>query len=431
MDTNNEILDAIEILADKKIGENITKILTGICKSVNINNNTCVMDSNGVISTVQFYGSPPEVNELYRIFVPSNNMSRSFIVVPPKFTVNPNLLDNWYFGRPVNQRNGYIIPRDTQIYADSTLTDTSPGVTTAWRQVEYVNSTFCIYRGTDGTGLYYVKTADAVRGYTENTGVMYTIDRWKTENNIVVTLESDGLSIENIGVIAGQFNQELPPNFVPEGSLVCISAMVKSVSGDARLLFSQNSSPYGHTVDFIPLQTGLFSGSGNLMDGNHKFVIYLGAGSKIKLIAAKLELGSTQTLAHLENGNWVLNEIPKYEDVLSNCQRYAFNVVNSDNNWEILGSGFAMNENQLFCFIPTSTTLRGKPSIAYSGSFRAVRNTSAGAGIVINAMVVDHASNNGVSVVCTSATSFEVGEFYTLWCVPGEGTNSLIFSADL
>lgn len=326
MDTNNEILDAIEILADKKIGENITKILTGICKSVNINNNTCVMDSNGVISTVQFYGSPPEVNELYRIFVPSNNMSRSFIVVPPKFTVNPNLLDNWYFGRSVDQRNGYIIPRDTQIYADSTLTDTSPGVTTAWRQVEYVNSTFCIYRGTDGTGLYYVKTADAVRGYMENTGVMYTIDRWKTENNIVVTLESDGLSIENIGVIAGQFNQELPPNFVPEGSLVCISAMVKSVSGDARLLFSQNSSPYGHTVDFIPLQTGLFSGSGNLMDGNHKFVIYLGAGSKIKLIAAKLELGPTQTLAHLENGNWVLNEIPDYGEQLRKCQRYYYQV---------------------------------------------------------------------------------------------------------
>ncbi len=90
-----------------------------------------------------------------------------------------------------------------------------------------------------------------------------------------------------------------------------------------------------------------------------------------------------------------------------------------------------MNENQLFCFIPTSTTLRGKPSIAYSGSFRAVRNTSAGVGIVINTMVVDHASNNGVSVICTGTTSFEVGEFYTLWCVPGEGTNSLIFSADL
>ena len=122
MDTNNEILDAIEILADKKIGDNITKVLTGICTSVNINKNTCVMDSNGVSGTVYFYGSPPEVNGLYRIFVPSNDMSRSFIIVPPKFTVNPNLLDNWYFGRPVDQRGGKIIPAGKSYYTTPDIT---------------------------------------------------------------------------------------------------------------------------------------------------------------------------------------------------------------------------------------------------------------------------------------------------------------------
>lgn len=426
MDTNNEILDAIEILADKKIGENITKILTGICKSVNINNNTCVMDSNGVISTVQFYGSPPEVNELYRIFVPSNNMSRSFIVVPPKFTVNPNLLDNWYFGRSVDQRNGYIIPRDTQIYADSTLTDTSPGVTTAWRQVEYVNSTFCIYRGTDGTGLYYVKTADAVQGYTENTGVMYTIDRWKTENNIVVTLESDGLSIENIGVIAGQFNQELPPNFVPEGSLVCISAIVKSVSGDARLLFSQNSSPYGHTVDFIPLQTGLFSGSGNLMDGNHKFVIYLGAGSKIKLIAAKLELGSTQTLAHLENGNWVLNEIPDYGEQLRKCQRY-FLKIGDVSHYCSFGNGVARDGQFVSITIPTPVTMRGTPGLVAIPVGFVMRHSdtivSGGANFSVDAF-----SQNSIMLKVQSQVALTPGDMWEAFLQPN---GSLMFSADL
>lgn len=429
MDTNNEILDAIEILADKKFGENITKILTGICKSVNINNNTCVMDSNGVISTVQFYGSPPEVNELYRIFVPSNNMSRSFIVVPPKFTVNPNLLDNWYFGRPVNQRNGYIIPRDTQIYADSTLTDTSPGVTTAWRQVEYVNSTFCIYRGTDGTGLYYVKTADAVRGYTENTGVMYTIDRWKTENNIVVTLESDGLSIENIGVIAGQFNQELPPNFVPEGSLVCISAMVKSVSGDARLLFSQNSSPYGHTVDFIPLQTGLFSGSGKLMDGNHKFVIYLGAGSKIKLIAAKLELGPTQTLAHREGDKWVLNEVPDYGEQLRRCQRYYFT-----SNGLIGTSGcLTGGKGTINVDISLPVSMRTKPSVIGTPTVTGVRTvpngTNAIAAITGAAVIGSSDCNSAISLALSTPT-FNADTYINntpLYCY----ISNLTLSADL
>lgn len=383
MDTNNEILDAIEILADKKIGENITKILTGICKSVNINNNTCVMDSNGVISTVQFYGSPPEVNELYRIFVPSNNMSRSFIIVPPKFTVNPNLLDNWYFGNPVNQKGG-----------------------TEW--------------------------------LSSSSSAIPCVDRWAWWGQYItgtrLNLLDDGLQLAKPAEGQGLYQaiiQKVEKTRVPVGATVTLSALVKA-EADASVVLAINESYNGSSMQANVWELITFTVNAPSVEQTYSVSIQRNSGGiAFTVKAVKLELGSTQTLAHLENGNWVLNEIPKYEDVLSNCQRYAFNVVNSDDNWEILGSGFAMHENQLFCFIPTSTTLRGKPSIAYSGSFRAIRNTSAGAGIVINTMVVDHVSSNGVSVICTSATSFEVGEFYTLWCVPGEGTNSLIFSADL
>lgn len=371
MDTNNEILDAIEILADKKIGDNITKVLTGICTSVNINKNTCVMDSNGVSGTVYFYGSPPEVNGLYRIFVPSNDMSRSFIIVPPKFTVNPNLLDNGYFGNPVNQR-----------------------------------------------------------GLTEYTGAGYTVDRWiqAFDGTMTSTLTDDGIKITagNDGTYKN-FEQVLPD--IPTNSTFTLSFLV-----DNYAFVNQIYTGLGHSKFDIEIEDNLISltfKTGSSISGRKSIGIQVKVGKTATILAVKLELGSTQTLAHLENGNWVLNEIPKYEDVLSNCQRYTFNVVNSDDNYEILGGGFAMNTSQFFCFIPTPVTLRGKPTVKYSGSFRAVRNTSAGAGIVINAMVVDHASNNGVSVVCTSATSFEVGEYYTLWCIPAEETNSLIFSADL
>jgi hypothetical protein len=383
MDTNNEILDAIEILADKKIGDNITKVLTGICTSVNINKNTCVMDSNGVSGTVYFYGSPPEVNGLYRIFVPSNDMSRSFIIVPPKFTVNPNLLDNWYFGNPVNQMGG-----------------------TEW--------------------------------LSSSSSAIPCVDRWTWWGQYItgtrLNLLDDGLQLakpaEGQGLYQAIF-QKVEKTRVPVGATVTLSALVKA-EADASVVLAINDLYNVLSVQANVWELITFTVNAPSVEQTYSVSIQRNSGGiAFTVKAAKLELGSTQTLAHLENGNWVLNEIPKYEDVLSNCQRYAFNVVNSDDNWEILGSGFAMNENQLFCFIPTSTTLRGKPSIAYSGSFRAVRNTLVGVGIVINAMVVDHASNNGVSVVCTSATSFEVGEFYTLWCVPGEGTNSLIFSADL
>lgn len=374
MDTNNEILDAIEILTNKKIGENITKILTGICKSVNINNNTCVMDSNGVISTVQFYGNPPEVNELYRIFVPSNNMSQSFIVVPPKFTVNPNLLDNWYFANPVNQR-----------------------------------------------------------GLMEYTGTEYAVDRWSLYTDGGNVAISNGyLDIYSSKQHGAYLAQKIDPELAKVLAGKTVTWSVLAAGGD--IAFSANINKDDSYVDSFVIEPNTLSFKTlTLPTGftNLSFVFAGNIAGRVCPIAAKLELGSTQTLAHLENGNWVLNEIPKYEDVLSNCQRYAFNVVDFDDNFEILGSGFAMDSNLFFCFIPTPTTLRSKPSISYSGLFTAVRNTAANDGIVINTMTVDRVSNNGVSIICTGTTAFEAGAYYTLWGISGSTTNSLILSADL
>ena len=78
MDVANEILDAIEIIVDKKIRENTAQIYPGVCKSVS--GNTCVMSINGRNNTVQFYGSTPTVGTIYRVFVPNGNMSMAFII---------------------------------------------------------------------------------------------------------------------------------------------------------------------------------------------------------------------------------------------------------------------------------------------------------------------------------------------------------------
>ena len=80
MDVANEILDAIEIIVDKKIRENTAQIYPGVCKS--ISGNTCVMSVNGKNNTVQFYGSTPAVGSIYRVFVPNGNMSMAFIICP-------------------------------------------------------------------------------------------------------------------------------------------------------------------------------------------------------------------------------------------------------------------------------------------------------------------------------------------------------------
>ena len=225
------------------------------------------MDSNGVISTVQFYGNPPEVNELYRIFVPSNNMSRSFIVVPPKFTANPNLLDNWYFGNPVNQRG---------------LTEYA----ISWNQ--------------------------------------YSVDRWSCEGDVVyVRIEQDGIVIKNNNSSGFQFKQILPDGLIPVGSVVTVSVLCTSVSGICHIIYAQTNEPYSNSIPWAQIEAGVVTTAhGVQIGGQHKDFISLQPGAEIKILAVKLELGSTQTLAHLENGNWVLNEIPDYGEQLRKCQRY-------------------------------------------------------------------------------------------------------------
>ena len=72
-------------------------------------------------------------------------------------------------------------------------------------------------------------------------------------------------------------------------------------------------------------------------------------------LATKLELGSQQTLAHQENGVWVLNEIPKFGDQLAECQRYY-----------IEGDAIAVYSNGGAWAIPLRIGMRTAPSVKYS-----------------------------------------------------------------
>lgn len=76
----DEIIDAIEIIVNKKIKDNTTQIYSGVCKS--ISGNSCSMLINGETNNVRFYGSTPKINRTYRVFVPNGNMSMCFIIVP-------------------------------------------------------------------------------------------------------------------------------------------------------------------------------------------------------------------------------------------------------------------------------------------------------------------------------------------------------------
>lgn len=146
------------------------------------------------------------------------------IITTKAFPCNPNLLDNWYFGNPVNQR------------------------------------------GASGT----ISTAG------------YFFDRWKLVSGSV-TINSGGIVLN--GTIAQVLEYAV-------GQTVTATVLTPDGVTDVTPVYDDETKTFTVTTQ----------------------------GKTI--LAAKLELGSQQTLARQEYGKWVLNEIPDFGTELMKCQRY-------------------------------------------------------------------------------------------------------------
>lgn len=171
---------------------------------------------------------------------------------------NPNLLDNWYFGNPVNQR-----------------------------------------------------------GQTERTGSQsgYFIDRWKFGSyDQTVTVTESGL---HWSTAAGIWCTQVLENFDELiGKTLTLSAIIDGILYSVTGVLNESSGigmkPVGSL--FVELAHD---------EKGFRFVTYNNPTPTVTILAAKLELGSQQTLAHQDaDGNWVLNEIPDYGEQLARCQRY-------------------------------------------------------------------------------------------------------------
>lgn len=233
--------------------------------------------------------------------------------------VRPNLLDNWYFGRPVDQRGGYVAPPGVA-YKDVN-TGTTVGTTTAYYKVTQFSDNNAIIQ-ISGTN-YFVQPGGYVRGYIPAWNG-YSIDRWsvEAERDLVITLVDNGVHVKNRANQGRQLKQILPSELKLAGKMVTISILCGDVVGSVNYALSQTSSPYQNSALCRLTKAGLFSATGSVLTGQQKIMIVLDPGAEITILAAKLELGPTQTLARQENGQWVLNEVPDYGEQLLRCKRY-------------------------------------------------------------------------------------------------------------
>lgn len=110
----SDFLDAMEYLIQKYQKE-CTTIYSGTVQSVS--DKSCSMNVNGnVYDKIAYYGIAPIVGNSYRVFVPFNNMSLAFIIVPSTTTSGNSDVSS------VNGKTGDVVLNDADVGALSNTT---------------------------------------------------------------------------------------------------------------------------------------------------------------------------------------------------------------------------------------------------------------------------------------------------------------------
>ncbi len=258
-------------------------------------------------------------------YTAGENISISGSVIATKaFPCNPNLLDNWYFGNPVNQRG-----------ASGTIS-------------------------TEG----------------------YFFDRWKLVSGSV-TINSGGIVLN--GTIAQVLEHAV-------GQTVTATVLTPDGVTDVTPVYDDETKTFTVTTQ----------------------------GKTIR--AVKLELGTQQTLAHQENGVWVLNEIPDYGERLRRCQRYCFVWGYGAKKTSCLAVMQCVQPGVLFGLIPTPVTMRNNPAVT-GGSLTTFAGNVTSLGNLITCA-------NGIRAVANiEGTSTSQGQ--AVGVENADDNGRVIFSADL
>lgn len=115
----SDFLDAMEYLIQKYQKE-CTTIYSGTVQSVS--DKSCSMNVNGnVYNNIAYYGIAPIVGNSYRVFVPFNNMSLAFIIVPSTTTSGRSDVSS------VNGKTGNVVLTSGDVGAVSKTGDTMTG----------------------------------------------------------------------------------------------------------------------------------------------------------------------------------------------------------------------------------------------------------------------------------------------------------------
>lgn len=344
--------------------------------------------------------------------------------------VRPNLLENWYFGRPVDQREGKIIPAGKSYYTTPDITLPEVGKTDkAYTVIEIKNYSGYGQRATisiSGT-VYYVWDQDAVRGYT---GKVYGVDRWSSTSNIVtMVVGDDGLTVSSTAESGAVEICQYFESYIKAGTILTLSAIVSkteaSQNGILRVKVYGGGADLQANLPARAMDHELVSVTNAARADVIGCVMRISNGDGYTVHAIKLELGPTQTLAHREGDKWVLNEVPEYGEQLRRCQRYFWRFAPPQYVAGAIAFGIDANTARAMIYLPEQ--MRTSPTLnlnASAGFF--LTGTS---GDIFNTTVSSVWTNpNSVCVDFKKLGAFEVDAPYF---VRGDASAYIDISADL
>ncbi len=215
-------------------------------------------------------------------------------------------------------------------------------------------------------------------GQTSTQTAGYFIDRWRygsAQSEGSATLTDEGIELAH------------PGNDTGRTELAQVIANPPTGTVTASLLTSNNQLLTG---------TGTMGNLAVLVAGKHvinvtstTFQIRAWYGVRFTVVAAMLEPGPEQHLAHRENGAWVLNRVPDYREELMKCQVYY-------NDLGILDiSGFVWGDRYFYGTIPLDTKMRILPALKCTSVGNLVVN---GGALPITNIFSDNMKGNGVRI---------------------------------
>lgn len=290
---------------------------------------------------------------------------------------NPNLLDNWDFRNPVNQR----------------------GLTSY-----------------EASGTSYV----------------YTIDRWRAYNSTVNVIDG-ALSVTASDSNNGykRINQIIDRP-LKAGTTVTASCAISQATATSRLLFRLVDGSTGIASKQVPniseptILTLTFKLTADLSSPGVEFLSYnsLNEGWSITITAAKLEIGTVSTLENDPSADYAVE--------LAKCQRHYIRLKPaSASSYSIIGGCAAtISGTQCISLIPTPVTMRINPTPNFYGNI-ALFEYSNNEQVVraISSVTVGGVVSNGVycTFAITGSQSGRMGFLRT----NNDPTAFLEFSADL